>query len=160
MVQSLMAYGPNVAIDHARYAQDAVSVLVVRLTGKSFEPSLAMEVPLHALGRVFERGATTPVEVKAALHQAAEHFLAVDRGAMERAAETGESVSMPSGNGLLLGEVIEAELPDPSTVIGNPLRLFFRARTWIGAESAMADQVPPSPASDAAESVLCCRRAR
>jgi hypothetical protein len=152
VVISLLAYGPNVAATHTRYAQDAISVLALRL-GKSFRPALALEVPVHALARMFERGAMTPVEAQATIHEAAGRFLAADHAAMERAASTAESVALPAGSGLLLGEVIALHDADFDAIIGNPLRLFHRARTWIPLSDAMANQEPP-PASDAPASVL------
>jgi hypothetical protein len=153
VVISLMAYGSNVAAAHMRYAQDAISVLVLRL-GKSFRPALALEVPFHALARIIERGAMTPVAAQAAIHEAAERFLAADHAAMERASSTEESMALPAGSGLLLGEVIALRDADFDHIIGNPLRLFHRARTWIPLRDAMANQKPPPPASDAAASVL------
>jgi hypothetical protein len=70
---------------------------------------------------MFERGAMTPVEAQATIHAAAGRFLAADHAAMERASSTAESVALPAGSGLLLGEVIALHDADFDVIIGNPL---------------------------------------
>src|SRR6185437_5032721 len=100
---------------------DAISVLSSLLTGDKVTSFLTLEAPLHALARMFERGNMGPREVRAALSQGADRFLAADREAMRRASTAGKSVVLPAGSGLLLGEVIEAKVPDAAP---DALRLF------------------------------------
>jgi hypothetical protein len=128
VVISLLAYGPNIDVRcgiHPRYAQDAISVLSLLLTEDKVTSFLTLEVPPHAAARMFKRGAFAPSDVKAALHQATDHFLAADCEAMKIAAMAGRDVVLPAGSGLLLGEVIEAKVPD-----ADALRLFYRRTRW------------------------------
>jgi hypothetical protein len=100
VVISLMTYGPNIDVRrgiHPRYAQDAISVLSSLVTEDKVTSFLTLEAPLHAAARMFERGNMGLAEVRAALSQAADHFLAADRLAMRRASTGGKSVTLPAG---------------------------------------------------------------
>ena len=142
--------GQMIIVDHPSFRQDCVLVVaaVVERTAsgvrdKSFP---VVEVPDHALGRMFQR--CPGVVAAAALNEAAVEFLRADRRAVEGARLRGETVCLPSGPGLFLCMAICA--PDPE----EKLRTFARASTWIAVGQAAPDQRPLAAATDPARSVL------
>jgi hypothetical protein len=151
VIRSLWAYGSNIKDGHPRYSQNALSVISSLMTEADAASVLTLEAPLHALARLFERGNVTPTEVRAAVVEAVDHFLAASREEMKRVALIGENVSLPAGQGLFLGHVIEATVPDAAP---GTMRIFFRARTWIPLSDALADQVPPPSAQPPTASML------
>jgi hypothetical protein len=125
-----------------------VSIITLRVTPDATTSFLTLEAPLHALARMFERGKLTDAEVRTSLNQATEAFLATDRFAMDRAARAGEDVILPAAPGLFIGKTLIAK--DDR----DKLRLFYRARTFVGIDDALPEQTPPLPADAPATNVL------
>ena len=142
--------GPMVMLDDPRFKQDCVLVvgaLVQRTTRKnvSITSFPVLEVPDHALARLFERSPL--VDAKEALIWAACAFLAADRSVVEGVRQ-GATLCLPTAGGLLLTEAILIK------DLKGEQRLVARATTFITSEMAEPDQRPVIAAVDPARSVL------
>ena len=142
--------GQMIIVDHPSFAQNCVLAVaaVIERVGRGVRDTSfpVVEVPDHALGRMFQR--CPGVDAAAALSEAAVAFLRANRRAVEAARLTAATVCLPAGPGVLLALAIAG--PD---LEGKP-RLISRASTWIAAEQAESDQRPIAAAIDPAQSVL------
>ncbi len=150
MLMWLEARGQMIMVDHPSFEQDCVLLVaaVIERVGRGVRETCfpVVEVPDHALGRMFQR--CPGVDAAAALSEAAIAFLDADRRAIEVARLKAATVCLPAGSGLLLCLSISG--PD----LEGKTRLVARASTWIAAVQAEPDQRPIVVAVDPARSVL------
>lgn len=130
---------PGVVVAAARWRRSAPR-------GERVRVFPLLEVPEHALGRMFQR--CPGIGAAGALVGASRAFLAADYEAIEAARLRGATVCLPCGRGLLLCQAIKG--PD----LENRLRLIVRANTFVSATMAARDQRPPAPAAEFEKSVL------